>query len=106
MLELIKQELTESGISPSQFISINFEDMRYSHLQTAEALHDEITKKAADMEGKVYLFFDELQEVKDWENASTLSVLRWIATFTSPAQMQNCFPANLQPIWADAMWSL
>ena len=67
MLELIKQELTESGISPSQFISINFEDMRYSHLQTAEALHDEITKKAADMEGKVYLFFDEIQEVKDWE---------------------------------------
>ena len=35
MLELIKQELTESGISPSQFISINFEDMGYSHLQTA-----------------------------------------------------------------------
>ena len=57
MLELIKQELKESGISPSQFISINFGDMRYSHLQTAEALHDEITKKVADMEGKVYLIF-------------------------------------------------
>ena len=27
MLELIKQELTESGVSPTQFISINFEDM-------------------------------------------------------------------------------
>ena len=38
MLELVKQELTESGVSPSQFISINFEDMRYSHLQTAKAL--------------------------------------------------------------------
>ena len=33
MLELVKQELCESGVSPSQFISINFEDMRYSHLQ-------------------------------------------------------------------------
>lgn len=67
MLELIKQELTESGVNPAQFISINFEDMNYSHLQTAKALHDEITQKAADIDGKVYLFFDEIQEVKDWE---------------------------------------
>lgn len=67
MLELIKQELTESGINPSQFISINFEDMSYSHLQTAKNLHDEITKRAAEINGKVYLFFDEIQEVKDWE---------------------------------------
>ena len=67
MLELIKQELTESGITPDHFISINFEDMNYSHLQTAKALHDEITQKAADIDGKVYLFFDEIQEVQDWE---------------------------------------
>ena len=25
------------------------------------------TAKAAEMDGKVYLFFDEIQEVKDWE---------------------------------------
>ena len=67
MLELIKQELTESGVSPTQFVSVNFEDMSCSHLQTAQALHDEITKRAAETEGKVYLFFDEIQEVKDWE---------------------------------------
>ena len=67
MLELIQQELAESGVSRAQFISINFEDMSYSHLQTAQALHDEITTRAAEIEGKVYLFFDEIQEVKDWE---------------------------------------
>ena len=67
MLELIQQELTESGVSPTQFIAINFEDMSYSHLQTAQALHDEITKRAKEIGGKVYLFFDEIQEVKDWE---------------------------------------
>lgn len=27
MLELIERELTEFGISPTQFVSINFEDM-------------------------------------------------------------------------------
>ena len=67
MLELIKQELVESGVNPTQFISINFEDLSYSHLQTAQSLHDEITRHAKEIGGKVYLFFDEIQEVKDWE---------------------------------------
>ncbi|WP_423977738.1 ATP-binding protein [Lancefieldella rimae] len=67
MLELIKQELIESGIDSAQLISINFEDMNYSHLQTAQALHDEITKRVAEVEGKAYLFFDEIQEVTNWE---------------------------------------
>ena len=47
MLELIKQELTESGIDTARFISINFEDMRYAHLQTAKALHEEITQRGS-----------------------------------------------------------
>lgn len=67
MLELIKQELEESGVSRSQFISINFEDMNYAHLQTAQSLHEAITAKAAGMSGKIYLFFDEIQEVSEWE---------------------------------------
>ena len=33
MLELIKDELKASGVDSSQFISINFEDMRYTYLQ-------------------------------------------------------------------------
>jgi len=36
MLELIKDELKASGVDSSQFISINFEDMRYTYLQTAQ----------------------------------------------------------------------
>ena len=67
MLELIKQELLESGISAEQFISINFEDLRNVPLCSAEALHEEILQRAAKILGKVYLFFDEIQEVKDWE---------------------------------------
>lgn len=67
MLQLIQQELAASGVSPAQCISFNFEDMAYAHLQTAPALHDEITARAAGIKGKLYLFFDEIQEVKDWE---------------------------------------
>lgn len=67
MLDLIKEELAESGVEPQQFISINFENMDNARLQTAEALHDEIVNRAKAVEGKVYLFFDEIQEVENWE---------------------------------------
>ena len=67
MLELIQGELVELGISDSQFIRFNFEDMRNTHLCTAKALHKEVTKKVVGIKGKVYLFFDEIQEVADWE---------------------------------------
>ncbi len=67
MLELIKEELTENGISSEQFISMNFEDMRNFHLLNAQALHDEIIARASEIDGKKYLFFDEIQEVRDWE---------------------------------------
>ena len=67
MLELIKQELTEQGVSSSRFIGFNFEDMKNTHLCTAEALHKEVTQKAADIDSKIYLFFDEIQEVEGWE---------------------------------------
>lgn len=67
MLELIKEELLSSGVDSKQFISINFEDMRYSNLHTAKALHEEILKRTETIQGKIYLFFDEIQEVADWE---------------------------------------
>lgn len=67
MLDLIKEELCASGVDSSQFISINFENMRNAHLCTAVALHDEIIRRASEIKDKVYLFFDEIQEVDAWE---------------------------------------
>ena len=67
MLELIQEELIDSGIDADNFICINFEDLRNVHLLNAIALHEEILKRAEQTTGKVYLFFDEIQEVEDWE---------------------------------------
>ncbi|MCC8139364.1 MAG: ATP-binding protein [Lachnospiraceae bacterium] len=67
MLQLIQEELIESGIDPGQFISLNFENMSNVQLCSAFALHEEIIHRAAEIGGKVYLFFDEIQEVADWE---------------------------------------
>ncbi|MDL2293772.1 ATP-binding protein [Ruminococcaceae bacterium OttesenSCG-928-D13] len=67
MLELIREELLMSGISDERFISFNFEEMGNVRLNTAEALREEILKRAASISGRVYLFFDEIQEVTEWE---------------------------------------
>lgn len=67
MLELIQNELLEQGISSTQFITINFEKMSNARLCTSEALHDEITRQINSITGKAYLFFDEIQEVQNWE---------------------------------------
>ena len=67
MLDLIKQELLQQGVTPQQLISYNFENMSFARLCNAQALHDEIISQTQALTGKIYLFFDEIQEVKDWE---------------------------------------
>lgn len=66
MMDLIKEEIIGFGIGSKQFISYNFENMNYDNLKSAKALHTEIQKRASEINGKIYLFFDEIQEVEDW----------------------------------------
>ena len=67
MLELIKDELRVRGVTEEQLVAFNFEDMRNAQLCTAEALHDELVRRTASIKGKIYFFFDEIQEVERWE---------------------------------------
>lgn len=67
MLDLIKNELLELGRKKEQFICFNFEKMGLEHLCNARALHNEVIKLSQNIEGKVYLFFDKIQEVDGWE---------------------------------------
>lgn len=67
MLELIKNELKQNGVMENNMISINFEDMTYSNLTTAASLHSYLREKIEKIDGRVYIFLDEIQEVSDWE---------------------------------------
>ncbi len=59
------------GVPEAQFISFNFEDMTNARLCTATALRDEIKGRIAAINGKAYLFLDEIQEVTEWETCVT-----------------------------------
>ena len=67
MLRLIQEELSLRGVSEEQMVTINFEDMSFAHLCYAEKLQEEMERRISDIQGKAYLFFDEIQEVSDWE---------------------------------------
>jgi predicted AAA+ superfamily ATPase len=67
MLDLIKDELVLQGTAKSQFISINFEEIEYAQLLSIEALHNYVSERVRGIQGKAYLFFDEIQEVDGWE---------------------------------------
>ena len=67
LLQII-DELKEKGIDEKQIIYINFENEEYNFIKNDIDLHNYIKEKIVNKE-KYYLFFDEIQNVKDWEKA-------------------------------------
>lgn len=67
MLELVKEELKTSGISEKNFFCVNFEQFSHSELLDVKKLYGKILEFHKNTEGKMYLFFDEIQEVEGWE---------------------------------------
>lgn len=68
LLLQIKNYLIESGVPESSIISVNFESARFANIDNAEALQTYISERVVKA-GKMYVFFDEIQEVAQWEKA-------------------------------------
>ena len=64
----IMDELRSKGINNSQIIYINFEDEDYAYIKDDKDLH-EFVKAKIENDEKYYLFFDEIQNVENWEKA-------------------------------------
>jgi len=68
ILMMVKEELQNSGIAPQNILYINFENLDFADLDTAEKLHDYVKKRMTG-EDRYYILLDEIQEVKHWEKA-------------------------------------
>lgn len=66
LLGMFRDELVRGGIDLSHTISINFEDLAYRDILTAEAAYDYITAKLTT-DQKYYIFLDEIQNVVEFE---------------------------------------
>ena len=68
LLQMLKNDLLKSGIAPNQIIDINFESMKYSKLTEKEPFYNYVMQRAVSGK-KMYLFFDEVQRVNQWQDA-------------------------------------
>ena len=64
LLSQIRDVLLERGVSEENIIEINFESRRFKRLEDADNFYQYVMERAEQAEGKVYLFFDEIQHVK------------------------------------------
>jgi predicted AAA+ superfamily ATPase len=65
---MVAEKLNERGISDDRILVYRFDSLAHEEIKTAKRLYDEVKGKLAGV-GKTYLFFDEIQEVIDWEKA-------------------------------------
>ncbi|MCL2221592.1 MAG: ATP-binding protein [Oscillospiraceae bacterium] len=64
LLELLRAEINEF----SQSIYLNFESKKNAEYTNADALYSYVVNRVGESKAKWYLFFDEIQEVTNWES--------------------------------------
>ena len=66
ILSLLRDEFIAQGAEAAHIIFINFESFAFAALRTAEDLYRYIVERVQSKQ-RVYLLFDEIQEVEGWE---------------------------------------
>lgn len=67
LMKLMILHLRESGIPDEQIIAMNFESMEFRSMDVKAFYDYVVSRKPADK--KVYLFFDEVQRIAEWQDA-------------------------------------
>ena len=69
LLQLFIDELIDSGISEENIILINFDSIKYKNIRRQDELDELVLDLINNIQGHMYLFFDEIQNVKFWEKS-------------------------------------
>lgn len=67
LLKQIIDELENRGIASENIIYMSFESSKYKNIRNDNELDEFIFSKTNNLNGKIYLLFDEIQKVKNWE---------------------------------------
>ena len=68
IMAMLRDELIKRGIPDKRIPSYRFDSLRYDGIKTAKKLYEEVRGKLPEGQ-RTYLFFDEIQEVEEWEKA-------------------------------------
>ncbi len=66
LLKLMVKHLLDSGIASDQIIEMNFESYEFKKMNADDLYH--YVKKRILPDGRMYLFFDEIQRIPNWED--------------------------------------
>lgn len=66
LMEIFQDWLRTEGVGSEQIISVNFEDYDFRELRDPAVLHDFVKERMAP-DKMTYVFFDEIQHVRDWQ---------------------------------------
>lgn len=69
LLHSIKEELIEQGISKENIFLISFESQEYNKIQNFMELDVCVNNLIKNTSGKIYLLFDEIQNIVSWEKS-------------------------------------
>lgn len=69
LLKSIQKELKNRGIKKENIFLISFESMKYNKIENFKQLDECIINLTENTNGKVYLLFDEIQNVEHWEKS-------------------------------------
>ena len=67
LLKQIIDELENRGLASENIIYMSFESSKYKNIRNDDDLDEFIFSKTNNLNGKIYLLFDEIQKVKNWE---------------------------------------
>ena len=67
LLKSIIEELQIQGVKKENIIYISFELVEYKNIFTQEQLDEVVLNSVKNLDGKIYLLFDEIQQVEFWE---------------------------------------
>ena len=66
LMQMVKEELLQSGVMPDNIIFLDLDSKAFRKVKTADRLEETIDSLSAK-QGMKYLFIDEIQNVKDFE---------------------------------------
>lgn len=66
IMKMLMEEFKNQGVPASSILHYNFDSLEHDDIKSSKALYTHLKERIQHID-KVYLFFDEIQEVKDWE---------------------------------------
>ena len=69
LLKQIIDELEKRGVNNENILYVSLESSKYDNIKDYVDLNEYIFKQTENLKGKIYLLFDEIQLVSNWEKS-------------------------------------